>query len=416
LATFYEGFFVKKTTSRIRLACLTSHPVQYQVPLFRLLAKRDDVSFKAFFCSDISVKSYHDKGFACAVKWDTPLLEGYDYEFLPRLGSNRLSALSPVNYGLLAQLKRDRINVLWLHGYARPYYLWIIFVARLMGIKVLVRSETASRFSEKGFLKRLIRPLFFKGLNRLVNGFLTIGRLNKAFWRAQGIPEKKIFLAPYSVDNQYFQQAAKAASAQRQALKEKWGLALDRPVILFASKFLKRKHAGDLLAAYSQLVDSHREIKKPYLLFVGDGEMRRSLEKQVAQNNLSDDVLFLGFQNQSQLPAFFDLCDVFVLPSTRENWGLIVNEVMNASRPVIVSDEIGCAPDLVKESENGVVYQARDIAALCEALVFVLSSPEKQQQMGRKSLEIINRWGIEETVSGIMAACLSVSPEIKTKR
>ena len=117
---------------------------------------------------------------------------------------------------------------------------------------------------------------------------------------------------------------------------------------------------------------------------------------------------FLGFKNQTELPAYYDLCDVFVLPSVYEPWGLVVNEVMNAGRAVIVSDQVGCGPDLVKPGENGYIFTAGDIAGLGWALHNVLNDQQKCRALGRKSLEIIDKWGIEEDVAGLKAALAGV--------
>ena len=86
-------------------------------------------------------------------------------------------------------------------------------------------------------------------------------------------------------------------------------------------------------------------------------------------------IRFLGFQNQSELPRFFDLADVFCLPSVHEPWGLIVNDAMAAGRAVVVSDEVGSAADLVVNGETGFVHKARDIRELAEALRRVTSEP-----------------------------------------
>jgi glycosyltransferase involved in cell wall biosynthesis len=145
---------------------------------------------------------------------------------------------------------------------------------------------------------------------------------------------------------------------------------------------------------------------KPYLVFVGDGEMLPALKAEAQR--LGSNVRFLGFRNQSELPAFFDLCDVFVLPSEREPWGLIVNEVMNAGRGVIITDQVGCAPDLVRDGENGHVYPVGDIDALARALGDVLQSPEKIASMGRASAEIIAKWSFQGDIDGLKAALNSI--------
>ena len=126
---------------------------------------------------------------------------------------------------------------------------------------------------------------------------------------------------------------------------------------------------------------TERSSERPYLVIVGDGEQRAQLEAQAQQLGL-EDVRFAGFRNQSELPRFFQLADVFVLPSRHEPWGLIVNEVMAAGCPAIVSTDVGCHADLITDGVEGCVFPVGDIAALADALRRVFSTADSAAQMG----------------------------------
>ena len=208
---------------------------------------------------------------------------------------------------------------------------------------------------------------------------------------------------PYAVDNAWFQEQVRLAAARRPQLREKLHLQAGRPVILFASKLQTRKHCNDLIEAYANLPRGADGSPSPYLVIVGDGEERAALEAQAAATGL-DSIHFAGFANQSELPALFDLATVFVLPSRHEPWGLIVNEVMNAARPVIVTDEVGCHFDLIADGVEGYVYPARDVGALAAALERVLATPETAAAMGERALARINRWSFEEDIVGLKRA------------
>ena len=175
-----------------------------------------------------------------------------------------------------------------------------------------------------------------------------------------------------------------------------------RPVILFASKLMERKRCIDLVDAYLDM-KSGADGQRPYLLIVGDGSERAACGAKVRAAG-EPNGRFFGFQNQSQLPWFFDLCDLFVLPSVDEPFALIVNEVMNAGRPIVISDEVGCQPDLVTDRVNGRVFPARNIAALRAALEDLIADPGKRREMGRCSLERINHWSFEEDIRGLREA------------
>jgi glycosyltransferase involved in cell wall biosynthesis len=190
-------------------------------------------------------------------------------------------------------------------------------------------------------------------------------------------------------------------------------LALDpsRPVILFASKLQGRKRASDLLEAYKRLSPAPAVDPHPYLVIVGDGEERASLERSAEQTGFTS-IRFCGFRNQSELPRFFDLASVFVLPSRHEPWGLIVNEVMNAGRTVIVSDEVGCQRDLITDGVEGVVFPAGNVEALGAALRRTLATPDTAAEMGQRALERIGRWNFEEDVRGLRKALAAVTRKI----
>jgi glycosyltransferase involved in cell wall biosynthesis len=142
---------------------------------------------------------------------------------------------------------------------------------------------------------------------------------------------------------------------------------------------------------------------------VGDGEARAALEQQAAATGFAS-IRFCGFRNQSELPGFFNLATVFVLPSRHEPWGLIVNEVMNAARPAIVSDDVGCAPDLITDGENGCIYPVGDVSALENALRRVLDTPGVAERMGQRAFKRIQGWSFEEDIQGLRRALASVVP------
>lgn len=396
----------------IRLAYLVTHPIQYQAPLLRRLAREPGLDLTVFFCSDLSTKKFLDPSFGRVIDWDVPLLEGYRHEFLRALGGRgRVSFWRPFNYGLGRSLKEGRFEVLWIHGYNRWFHWLAMWSAKRLGLKVLIRDEATLSSARRNIGKRLLKTGFFAGLNRLADGFLAIGSLNREYYRHYGIPEEKIFWMPYAVDNSFFQTEARKAGARREEWRRELGLAPGRPVILFLGKLEPRKRPADLLAAYIHLTRKGAMAEPPYLLFVGDGEQRQPLEELAREMQL-EAVRFLGFKNQTELPAYYDLCDVLVLPSVHEPWGLVVNEAMNAGKAVIVSDQVGCGPDLVRNGENGYTFPRGDIPALTTALRKVLADPETCRRMGARSRAIISPWGFSEDLAGLRQALQAVMPNL----
>lgn len=402
---------------KLRVAYLVSHPIQYQAPLLRRIAQEPDIDLTVFFGSDFSVRGYKDEGFGgVGVKWDVPLLDGYKHEFLPVIRDNASVGIArPLNRGIFSRLRgteaKPGFDVLWTHGYLSVNALHGIIAAKALGIPVLLRAESWLKDRERSQMKLMGKNIFFKTLKHCIDAVLPIGTLNSEYWKSYLGEDFPQFLMPYAVDNAYFQQRCHEARAKREALQQELGLDPSRPVILFASKLQSRKRCSDLLKAYLNLSPSHGIEPHPYLLIVGDGEERAALEREAAASGLKS-IHFCGFRNQSELPRFFDLATVFVLPSRHEPWGLIVNEVMNAARAVIVSDDVGCQPDLITDGIEGCVFPVGDVAALTEALRKVLATPETAAEMGQRGLERIQQWNYEEDVRGLRRALAHVTGKI----
>jgi glycosyltransferase involved in cell wall biosynthesis len=390
---------------KIRLAYLVSHPIQYQAPLLRRISQEPDIELTVFFASNFSVREYVDKGFGVDVKWDVPLLGGYRHEFLPTIWDKRRTGpTSQLNYGIFSRLRgRDGaagFDVLWVHGYSTLNAQQAMLAAKALGIPVLLRAESRLGGKESNVFKRGIKRMFFSILKGMIDGVLPIGTLNSAYWRHYLGDDLPQFLMPYAVDNQYFQSRSQEAEAGRSDLLRELNLDASRPVILFASKLQNRKRCQDLVESYLNLSLGEGIGPDPYLVIVGDGAERAALEARVKQSGFTG-VRFCGFRNQSELPRFFDLATVFVLPSRDEPWGLIVNEVMNSGRAVIVSDDVGCQPDLIIDGVEGRVFPAGDVAALTNALRSALATPETAKAMGQRGLERIQSWSYEEDILGL---------------
>src|SRR6266404_5992685 len=367
----------------LRLAYVVTHPIQYQAPLLRLIAGEPDMQLKVFFLDDLSLHEHHESAFDHTFRWDVPLTEGYDWEVLASQSScpSRFRLVK----GLKERLRAGKFDAVWVHGWGRLGLLQAIGAAVGLGIPVFLRGESTPG-SGKTTLCRYLRDQFLRRLFTKISAFLFIGKLNREFYRLHKIPNKRLFFVPYAVNNDWFRARCQEAAVHRLKFREDLGLSPDRAVILFAAKFIPEKAPQDLLSAFLEVIHEPG-LRKPYLLFVGNGPLRSKLEAQ-AGNLLGKDVRFLGFRNQTEMPAFYDLCDVFVLPSRFEPWGLVVNEVMNAGRPVIVSDKVGAAADLVRNHDNGWIFPAGDVSALADRIRNAITTADLNQ-MGLNSGEII---------------------------
>lgn len=405
------------TNRKLRLAYLVTHPIQYQAPLLRRINAEPDIDLTVFFGTDFSARPFVAAEFGQTIEWDVPLLEGYRHELLPALGPREekdLGFWKPLNYGLAHRLAAGGFDALWVHGYARWLHWTAMAAARRRGIKVLLRDEATPISAVRSPLKQMAKRGFFFGLGRAVDAFLAIGSLNRRYYLEHGVPQDRIFLMPYAVDNARFKADAMKASASREEFRASLGLERDRPILLFAAKLIERKRPLQLVEAFAR-IHAEPALRRPYLLFAGDGPLRKPVEALAAQR-APGAIKVLGFQRQTELPRCYDLCDAFILPSGQEAWGLVVNEVMCAGRAVIASDMIGSAPDLVRPGENGAIFRTDDIDDMARAIRLVLQDEQQLAAMGRRSLEIIDRWSFEEDVAGLRQALSMVCPGILSAR
>lgn len=381
-------------TERCRLTILVSHPIQYFAPLYRELARHNDLDVHVVFRARAGIDSYFDEGFGREVRWDVDLLQGYSHEFL----SDRTEP-EPIAWSIARVVGKRRPHVLLVHGYSSATHLLAILAARQAGTKVLMRGDTRL---EPRHRREAAKSLVKKWLFRLVDGFVAIGSLNAAYYQAMGVPSDKIHFAAFAVDNDAFALGSSKLEV-RNSERERMDIADDAIVAVFASKLVHRKRATDLLAAFASLVERFPDA---VLIVAGSGEDERALRELAAP--LEARVRFVGFRNQSELPALFAASDVFVLPAADEPWGLVVNEAMAAGLPTVVSDDVGCAPDLVEGKGTGIVFPVGDIGRLAEALAELMSTPELRMRMGRAAEKLIDDWSVKASAEGIARAALAV--------
>ncbi len=367
-----------------RLAILASHPIYYQTSLFEKINKESNLDLCVYFYNK---PSSYDEEFGLDVEWNIPLLKGYDYKFLN----------GP--FSIFKELKRNDYDAIIIHGWD-SFANWSAFLAAfIFKTPIFLRGENPlNQELLKPKWKIKIKKIVLGRLFRRISAFLYIGEENKKFYRFYGVPEGKLFFAPYAVDNERFITASKELKAKRKLFRKESGINDKAIVILFVGKLIDKKRSMDLLMAYGKL---KTEIA---LVLVGNGALYPELENYAQEHNL-ENVHFVGFKNQTELPKYYALADIFILPSgLGETWGLVVNEAMCFSLPMIVSDMVGCGPDLIKNEENGYIFPVGNIEKLTEHLASLIENPEKRKKFGEKSFEIIQDYSYENDIKGILMA------------
>jgi glycosyltransferase involved in cell wall biosynthesis len=384
---------------RYRVLALSTHPVQYAAPLYRLLAKHPQLDFHVVYCIPSGAEGVHDPDFGMTVKWDIPLLDGYEWTELPNRGSGGESFFGMNNPCLWKFIREGRFDaVLCYTGYIRASF-WIAYLAaKSSGAAFLFGTDATSLEARDGRgWKRMVKKIFWPFLFRLADQVLSFSSAGVDLMRSLGIPRERIALTHFVVDNDWWVE--RSARVDRKAMRNSWGATDGDRVVLFCAKLQPWKRPLDLLRAFAKA-----QMADGLLIFAGDGPLRPQLEAEAFALGVQDRVRFLGFANQSQLPAIYTAADLLVLPSEYEPFGLVVNEAMCCGCPVIASDRVGAARDLVTPVCPEWIFPCGDVEALAILLKDALADRVRLESRGRQSFERMRTWSPAENIAATVEA------------
>lgn len=379
-----------------KLAIVSTHPIQYNAPWFKLLAERSNVELMVFYTWSQTKTAVKDKTFGKEIEWDIPLLEGYNYEFVENVskqpGSNHFFGID--NPTLINKLQTYQPEAILFFGWNFKSHLKAM---RYFHGKVPVWFRGDSTLlDEAGGFKTRMRRLVLKQVYRYVDKALYVGMANKSYFLKHGLKINQLIYAPHAIDNTRFIGGEGTGYSQRSVeWRQKLGYNATDIVVLFSGKFEAKKQPAFLIQA---IIEANQNSKHPLqLLLVGHGPQEAEI-KSLAKDY--DFITFIPFVNQSQMPEVYRLGDVFCLPSKGpgETWGLAVNEAMASGRPVIVSDKVGCAKDLVTEA-RGWLFRHDDY----EALLSILKTLKKEviAQKGQLVQSFIKNYSFEHIVNAV---------------
>jgi glycosyltransferase involved in cell wall biosynthesis len=335
----------------MRLGIVTSHPIQYYAPLFRLLAKETGIELKVYYTwSQSQQGAKFDRDFGKMIDWDIPLLDGYPYEFVNNTakdpGVHHFNGI--INPDLNNKITEWNPDFLLIIGWNfRSHFASMrYFKGR---IPVLFRGDS-TLLDEKPGVKRMLRRIFLRWVYSKVDYALYVGKNNHDYFYKHGLKENQLYFVPHAVDNQRFNGFGNYESDAKQWRRE-LGIGEGDLVVLFAGKLEPKKDPDFMLRLARNMTDPRLK-----LIIVGNGKSEDELKIKGSEDNR---IIFLDFQNQQKMPVVYRLADIFVLPSRGpgETWGLAINEAMASKRPVIVSSKCGCAPDLVEEEITGWIFE-----------------------------------------------------------
>jgi glycosyltransferase involved in cell wall biosynthesis len=373
------------------LAILSTHPIQYQVPLWQALGREGSVPFEVWYLTDHGERPSYDHEFGKTFAWDLDLLSGYPHRRLPNYEANQLNGFTKarIDNSFDELLKRKKVRVLWVQGWQPLAYLQAIWKAHAAGVEVWVRGES-NDLSVAPFWKKSLKRVFLGQLFKRIDNFLCIGSANKRLYESYGVSRERLHSAPYFVDNERFIKQAEALAPRRRDIRHSWKIPDDAFCILFAGKFIPKKRPFDLVHALTWL-HLQRPGRPVHLLFVGSGELGTDLRQAChvvydadshvfteaageAHGN-SPRASFAGFLNQTEISKAYVAADCMVLPSDHgETWGLVVNEAMASGLPCIVSDACGCAEDLISPLDPSLRTSLGDVEAIGSAVMRLMEN------------------------------------------
>jgi glycosyltransferase involved in cell wall biosynthesis len=392
-----------------RLAIVITHPIQYHAPLYKHLAADGRFELKVFFLSDRGARPYYEKFAKKVIQYDNPILEGYAHTFMkqgtPKSWWQKRTEF--VNFQLPQQLREFAPDGIYLHGYENPSILWSMVMCRLWGIPLLLRGENEDLIP-RPLWKRLVRETYLLWILRQFDAFLYIGTYNKRFYLKRGIPEKKLFSVPYSVDNGYFMPGSPAELERiREKVRSKYGVDAATRLFIYTHKLRQTMKPLDAVQAYCLLPET--ALRGSALIMCGDGELREQCE-EIARGKKGAKIFFTGYISQAELKEHMLASDVMINPA-QEPWGCSTNEGLASGLAMISSDQVAGWPDMVTEA-NGFVYRCGDVRGLSELIRKMAELPgERIGRMKEESLGISRKLSFGACADGLAAAMEAVAKE-----
>ncbi|MEJ7587814.1 MAG: glycosyltransferase family 4 protein [Ferruginibacter sp.] len=301
-----------------KLAVITSHPIQYNAPLFKALAESNTIVLQVFYTWGQSVEMVFDPGFGETRKWDIALLQGYPYKFMENVsknpGSHHFAGID--NPSLIKEIEFFEADAILVYGWSFKSHLKVLryFKGRKT---ILFRGDSTLLDEAKGYsLRKLFRRVSLKWVYSHIDFALYVGLKNKEYFLAHGLKPAQLVYAPHAIDNDRFAEPDATYQQVAVSLKNSVGIKMEDLVLLFAGKLEKKKDPLFLIRLLEKIPDKRLKV-----LYVGSGHLLGTIQTAARAD---DRVIVMGFKNQQEMPAVYRMADLFILPSSGpgETWGL----------------------------------------------------------------------------------------------
>lgn len=356
-------------------------PTPYLIDRFNAVADCGSLDFEAWF-------DHRDHP---AYRWMLDESQWrFRYRYLPSIGvGNRRMTLPTPVFGF------DLPDVL-VSLYAQPSFLVGSTVAQMRGVRTAFWAQVTydSWVARRQWKERVKRLAFSR-----VDGTLGSGQESRSFAMRYGTPPELAMTVPHVIDSDHFRSGRTAALPERDNIRASIGLL--GITFVYVGRLWWGKGLGHLLNAFAVL--QRRLDVEISLMFVGDGPDEMSLRQRIASEGIGN-VIFANFQQHSELPKFLTASDVFVFPTLGDPYGLVVDEAMATSLPVISTSAAGEIHDRVTDGIEGFIVPPADSAALMERMEVLARDELLRTRMGLAAAAKMQdstplRWAIDfETV------------------
>lgn len=380
---------------KYKVAIISPVPLYYHTPLYCLLSNNNNINLIVYYCSDETLRGVDVERMYCAkghITSKSDLLDGYNCKFLKNYFFSPSVLNWPfglINFGIWNEIKRENFDAVIIHAWTN-FTWWLAFFACLKfhtPIFFMTDTNIAAKSSKSKFKKHLKKIILDKFLFKRASGFLTSGTANEEFYKYHGVSPEKMVKFHYSFGYERFLQKAKKLKPQRKEIRARFDIRDSDFVILFVGRLSEEKFLLTLLEAYGKINKTNKK-----LFLVGDGPMRQQIEQKIKELK-AENVYLVGFRPRESIFDFYAMADILVLPSKNETWGIVINEAMCFGLPIVSSDKVGAAVDLVKDDYNGFIFpsgNAKQLSMRIEKLINMM--PEERIIFSGRSFEIINNW------------------------
>jgi glycosyltransferase involved in cell wall biosynthesis len=391
--------------TRKRLAILTTHPIQYHGPWFRALGAHPDLDLEVLYCHKATPREQAAAGFGIEFDWDVSLLDGYRHRFLKNVASDpSVITFQGLDIPELNEIiATERFDALMINGWHYKSAWQAMRACWRNKTPVMVRSDSHLE-TERSIAKQVAKWPFYRWFIPKLDGCLAVGTWSRNYFLHYGARPDRVFIVPHVVDTDYFRRESVRLLPQCEDLRSRWGFDQGAVVFLFAGKFVEKKRPMDFVRAVGDAAKAGSPVAG---LMVGDGPLRAICEEFAVSNSFP--ITFAGFLNQSEITEAYVAADALVLPSDGgETWGLVVNEAMACGLPCIVSDHVGCGPDMIVPNETGATFPLGDTGFLADLLISLGSRQSRLAEMGRLAGKKADAYSVKSAVGGVVKAVSEV--------